>query len=225
MGRVEGYEYHDPYCSYEIWVDPPDLVPLAAGVGYVHDSIVDPYPGMFYPYTENIGSANLSDTTWSHWMERDEDGNVIWKQLIHQRINNYEGFTFIDTADVNYHPLPTDSVIGTCPQPHREFLAVLSLGGEEIDMTHYTPQQSLYSKIDYETVFGEERVTPIRTTYTYWAPLPNPLQFEYLSNNYRITDTLGQPLEELPEYGTGQADLRYGCLHRIYLLLDPQLWP
>ena len=39
IGRVEGYEYHDPYCSYEIWVDPPDLVPLAAGVGYVHDSI------------------------------------------------------------------------------------------------------------------------------------------------------------------------------------------
>ena len=201
IGRVEGYEYHDPYCSFEIWVDPPDLVPLAAGVGYAHDSLADPYPGMFYPYTENINSADLSDTTWSHWMERDDNGNVLWKQLIHQRINNYEGFTFIDTADVNYHPLPTDSVIGTCPQPHREFLAVLSLGGEEIDMTHYTPQQSLYSKIDYETVFGEERVTPIRTTYTYWAPLPNPLQFEYLSNNYRVTDTLGKPLQELPEYG------------------------
>lgn len=201
IGRVEGYEYHDPYCSYEIWVDPPDLVPLAAGVGYAHGTIEDPYPNMFYPYTENIGSANLADTTWSHWMDRDEDGNVIWKQLIHQRINNYEGFTFIDTADANYRPLPTDSVIGTCPQPHREFLAILSLGGEEIDMTHYTPQQSLYSKVNYETVFGEERVTPIRTTYTYWAPLPNPLQFEYLSNNYQITDTLGQPLEELPEYG------------------------
>lgn len=201
IGRVEGYEYHDPYCSYEIWVDPPDLVPLAAGVGYAHDSIDDPYTGMFYPYTEDIGSANLADTTWSHWMERDEEGNVIWKQLIHQRINNYEGFTFIDTADAHYRPLPTDSVIGTCPQPHREFLAVLSLGGEEIDMTHYAPQQSLYSKVNYETVFGEERVTPIRTTYTYWAPLPNPLQFEYLSNNYLVTDTLGQPLEELPEYG------------------------
>jgi hypothetical protein len=201
MGRVEGYEYHDPYSSYEIWVDPPDLVPLAAGVGYVHGSIPDPYPAMFYPYTQNIALADKNDTTWSHWMERDDDGNVIWKQLIHQKINNYEGFTFIDTADVNYHPLPTDSVIGTCPQPHREFLAVLSLGGEEIDMTHYAPQQSLYSKINYETVFGEDKVTPIRTTYTYWAPLPNPLQFEYLSNNYRITDTLDQPLDELPEYG------------------------
>jgi|WetSurSiteA1Bulk_404760.scaffolds.fasta_scaffold01078_4 hypothetical protein len=201
LGRVEGYEYHDPYSSYEIWVDPPDLVPLAAGVGYAHDSIADPYPGMFYPYTENINSADLSDTTWSHWMERDGNGKVIWKQLVHQRINNYEGFTFIDTSDVNYRPLPTDSIIGTCPQPHREFLAVLSLGGEEIDMTHYTPHQSLYSKIDYKTVFGEDRVTPIRTTYSYWAPLPNPLQFEYLSNNYQIMDTLGQPMQELPEYG------------------------
>ena len=206
IGRVEGYEYHDPYCSYEIWVDPPDLVPLAAGVGYAHDSIDNPYPGMFYPYTEDINSVDLGDTTWSHWMERDENEKVIWKQLVHQRINNYEGFTFIDTADVNYHPLPTDSIIGTCPQPHREFLAVLSLGGEEIDMTHYTPHQSLYSKIDYETVFGEDRVTPIRTTYSYWAPLPNPLQFEYLSNNYRIIDTLGQPLQELPEYGKARLE-------------------
>jgi hypothetical protein len=38
VGRMEGYEYYDPYCSYEIWVDPPDLVPLAAGVGHAHDS-------------------------------------------------------------------------------------------------------------------------------------------------------------------------------------------
>jgi hypothetical protein len=201
IGQVDGYGYHDPYGSYEIWVDPPDLVPLSAGVGYVHDSIPDPYPGMFYPYTQNMQSANLSDTTWSHWMERDGNGNVIWKQLVHQRIGNYEGFTFIDTTDANYQPLPTDSIIGTCPQPHREFIAVLSLGGEEIDMTRYTPHQSLYSKIDYSTVFGEDRVTPIRTTYTYWAPLPNPMQFEYLSNNYRIIDTLGLPMQELPEYG------------------------
>jgi hypothetical protein len=201
IGRVEGYEYHDPYCSYEIWVDPPDLVPLAAGVGYVHDSIPDPYPGMFYPYTPDIHSADLGNTSWDRWMEKDANDKVIWKQLVHQKINNYEGFTFIDTADVNYHPLPTDSVIGTCPQPHREFLAVLSLGGEEIDMTHYTPEQSLYSKINYSTVFGEDKITPIRTTYAYWAPLPNPMQFEYLSNNYKIIDSLGQEVQKLPEHG------------------------
>ncbi len=193
--HVAGYEYFDPYCSYEIWVDPPDLIPLSAGVADKHDSLdVADYPGMFYPY-----NADISDTTWTHWMERDDDGNVIWDQLIHQRINNYEGFTFVDTAD--YELKPTDSLIGTAPQPHREFLAVLSLGGEEIDMTNYTPTQSLYSKVNYETVFGEERVTPIRTTYTYWAPLPNPLQFEYLSNNYKIIDSTGSETQELPEYG------------------------
>jgi hypothetical protein len=198
IGRVEGYEYHDPYSSYEIWVDPPNLVNLSAGVGYVYDSS-DSFNGMFYPYTPDINTADKNDTTWSHWMERDASGKVIWKQLVLQKMYNYEGYTFIDTS--NYQLLPTDSVVGTCPQPHLEFIAVLSLGGEEIDMTHYTPEQSLYSKIDYSTVFGEERVTPIRTTYTYWAPLPNPLQFEYLSNNYQIFDTNGQAMQELPEYG------------------------
>ncbi|MBN1597426.1 MAG: T9SS type A sorting domain-containing protein [Bacteroidales bacterium] len=195
IGRVAGYEYYDPYCSYEIWVDPPDLIPLSAGVADAYDSLsVDSYPGMFYPY-----DADISDTTWSHWMERDDNGNVIWDQLIHQKISNYEGFTFVDTSE--YQMLPTDSLIGTAPQPHREFIAVLSLGGEEIDMRNYTPKQSLYSKVNYETVFGEEKVTPIRTTYTYWAPLPNPLQFEYLSNNYEIFDTAGETIQELPEYG------------------------
>jgi hypothetical protein len=195
IGHVAGYEYYDPYCSYEIWVDPPNLIPLSAGVADAYDSLdVENYPGMFYPY-----GAGISDTSWTHWMERDDDGNVIWDQLIHQRINNYEGFTFVDTS--TYEMLPTDSLIGTAPQPHREFLAVLSLGGEEIDMQNYTPTQSLYSKVNYETAFGEERVTPIRTTYTYWAPLPNPLQFEYLSNNYQIIDTTGNTVTELPEYG------------------------
>ncbi len=201
VGRMEGYEYYDPYCSYEIWVDPPDLVPLSAGVGHAHDSLTGSYPGMFYPYTEDIGAAELSDTAWTHWMERDSNGEIIWKQLVEQRINNYEGFAFIDTAAGNYQLLPTDSVLGTVPQPRREFIAVLSMGGEEIDMWNPVPTQSLYSKVDYKTVFNEERVTPIRTTYTYYAPLPNPLQFEYLSNNYTIYDTLGNVIRFLPEHG------------------------
>ncbi len=200
IGHVTGYEYYDPYCSFEIWVDPPDFIPFSAGVGYAHDSISEEYPGMFYPYTPNINDADIvNDTAWRNWMEHDEYGNVIWKQLIHQRINNYEGFTFVDTS--SYTLTPYDSLIGTAPQPRREFIAVLSLGGEEIDMRNYTPQNSLYSKVNYETVFGEEKVTPIRTTYSYWAPLPNPLQFEYLSNNYQITDTSGNIIQELPEYG------------------------
>lgn len=200
IGHVAGYEYYDPYCSFELWVDPPDFIPFSAGVGYAHDSIDDPYPGMFYPYTPNIGDADIvNDTAWRNWMERNDDGSVVWKQLIHQRINNYEGFTFVDTSE--YTLTPYDSLIGTAPQPRREFIAVLSLGGEEIDMRNYTPHNSLYSKVNYETVFGEEKVTPIRTTYSYWAPLPNPLQFEYLSNNYQITDTSGNVIQELPEYG------------------------
>ena len=198
IGQVAGYDYYDPYCSYEIWVDPPDLVPMSAGIAHAYDSLsVDSYPGMFYPY-----NAGVSDTTWKSWMEHDENGEVIWKQFIHQRINNYEGFTWVDTSE--YQMLPTDSLIGTAPQPHREFIAVLSLGGEEIDMRNYAPSQSLYSKVNYETVFGEQKVTPIRTTYTYYAPLPNPLQFEYLSNNYTAIGTNGETLTELPEYGQAQ---------------------
>jgi hypothetical protein len=201
VGRMEGYEYYDPYCSYEIWVDPPDLVPLAAGVGHAYDSLEGPYPGMFYPNTPDIGNADLNDTAWTHWMLRDGNGDIIWKQLVQQKINNYEGYAFIDTASSSYRPLPKDSVWGTVPQPCQEFIAVLSMGGEEIDMRNPTPTQSLYSKINYTTIFDEQRVTPIRTTYTYYAPLPNPLQFEYLSNNYTIYDTLGNIVKYLPEHG------------------------
>lgn len=201
VGTMNGYQYYDPYCSYEIWVDPPDLVPLSAGVGHVSGSMDVDYPGMFYPYTPDINSANLSDTTWTHWMMRDKNGDIIWKQLIWQKINNYEGYAFIDTSNSSYSPLPTDSILGTVPQPCMEFIAVLSLGGEEIDMRNPTPTQSLYSKINYKTIFDEDRVTPIRTTYTYYAPLPNPLQFEYLSNNYSIFDSTGNSIKYLPEWG------------------------
>lgn len=201
IGKISGYEYFDPYCSYEIWVDPPDLVPMSAGVGFAYHRC-NAVPGMFYPYSEDINNPNLADTSWKHWMERDANGNIIWKQLIYQKIHNYEGFTFIDTLNERYRLLGTDFCVGTVPQPHREFIAVLSLGGEEIDMTHPTPQQSLYSKVEYKTIFKESRTTPIRTTYTYYAPLPNPLQFEYLSNTFTITDTSGRDtLKYLPEWG------------------------
>jgi hypothetical protein len=204
IGEVKGYQYFDPYCSYELWIDPPDLVKMAAGVGYANDSVPGPIPGMFYPNSADIDNPNLADTSWSYWMEHDENGKVIWKQFIYQRIGNYEGYTFIDTVATGYRMLPTDSCAGTVPQPHNEFIAVVSLGGEEIDMYHPVPSQSMYSNIDYETVFNENRVTPIRTTYTYYAPLPNPLQFEYLSNNFLIQDTLGNRLDYLPSHGKAQ---------------------
>jgi len=207
IGEVDGYQYYDPYCSYEIWVDPPNLIDMAAGIGYAHGEMQEPLDNMFYPYAGDIENANLSDTSWKYWMMRDESGEVDWKQLIFQRINNYQGYTFIDTAAVNYRLKPTDRCPGNAPQPHNEFIAVLSLGGEEIDMYHPTPSSSRYSKIDYKTIFNEKRVTPIRTTYTYWAPLPNPLQFEYLSNNFIIKDPTGKKINYLPS--KGKADITF----------------
>lgn len=207
IGIVAGYQFYDPYCSYEIWVDPPDLVPMSAGVGHAYARLNDSIPGMFYPYSPSVSLANLADTTWTNWMERDSLGNVVWKQLIYQRINNYEGFTFIDTAAQHYVLLPTDSCVGTVPQPRREFIAVLSLGGEEIDMNSPVPVRSNYSNLEYKTIFNQNKKTPIRSTYTYYVPLPNPLQFEYLTNNFLITDTLGNTLQELPN--KGKANIAY----------------
>ncbi|ROL59707.1 hypothetical protein D9V86_10370, partial [Bacteroidetes/Chlorobi group bacterium ChocPot_Mid] len=207
IGKVAGYDYFDPYCSYEIWVDPPPLVELSAGVGKAFGKLDKDVSGMYYPYTPNLDDANLNDTTWSHWMERDKDGKVMWKQLIYQKIDNYEGYTFIDTAKTGYKLKPTDFCAGTVPQPHNEFIAVLSLGGEEIDMTHYRPSKSEYSNLEYKTIFGEKRSCPIRSTYTYYAPLPNPLQFEYLSNNFTITNSNGDTLKFLPK--TGKVNLTF----------------
>jgi len=201
INQVAGHQVFDPYCSYEIWVDPPDLVKMAAGVGHVYGSLTDSVPGMFYPYSPVLNNPNLTDTSWTYWMDRDSNGQIKWTQLIYQSINNYEGYTFIDTAAIHYHLLPTDSCAGTVPQPHNEFIAVLSMGGEEIDMQNPTPFRSNYSNIDYKTIFNEAKKTPIRTTYTYYAPLPNPLQFEYLTNNFIIKDSLNNTLQTLPSKG------------------------
>ena len=180
---------------------------MAAGIGHVQGTLTESVPGMFYPYSPNLSSPNLSDTSWTHWMDRDSTGHIKYVQLINQSINNYEGYTFIDTAAIHYHLLPTDTCVGTVPQPHNEFIAVLSMGGEEIDMNNPTPHRSNYSNIDYQTIFDEPKKTPIRTTYTYYAPLPNPMQFEYLTNTFIIKDTLGNTLQKLPE--KGKADLTF----------------
>jgi len=201
INQVAGHQVYDPYCYYEIWVDPPDLVKMAAGIGYVNGTLTDSVPGMFYPYSPDLNNPNLADTSWKHWMDRDPAGNIATTQLIYQSINNYEGYTFIDTAATHYHLLPTDSCVGTVPQPHNEFIAVLSLGGEEVDMYNPRPHRSNYSNIDYKTIFNEAKKTPIRTTYTYYAPLPNPLQFEYLTNNFIIKDSADNTLQKLPADG------------------------
>lgn len=202
IGKVAGYEYFDPYCYYEIWVDPPDLVKLAAGVAKAYGKLDEDIPGMFYPYTKDLAQADTNNPKWKYWMETDKFGNPIWKQFIHQKISNYEGFAFIDTTNENYKLKPTDHCLGTVPQPHREFIAVLSLGGSEIDMNSPVPKSSNYSNLIYKTIFNEKRTTPIRTTYTYWAPLPNPLQFEYLTNSFEILDTSGNiRYKTLPMFG------------------------
>jgi len=202
MEEIPGYMSYEPYCSFEMWVDPPDLVAMAQGLGYVYNQIPELMPGSFYPYSPDIENANLTDTSWTRWMERDANGDVYWKQFIRQTVDNYEGYTFIDTAAIHYQLKPTDICKGSAPWPHNEFIAVLSLGGEEIDMYSPKPENSLYSKVKYKTIFGEEKETPVRTTYTYYAPLPNPLQFEYLTNNYLITDIQsGDTLKFLPKRG------------------------
>jgi len=202
IGKIAGYEYFDPYCYYEIWVDPPDLVKLSAGVGKVFGKLDEDVPGMFYPYTPDLSKADKNDPHWKYWMETDKNGEPIWKQFIYQKIHNYEGFTYIDTLKSNYRLKPTDHCVGTVPQPHREFIAVLSLGGREIDMNSPTPSYSPYSNLIYKTIFNETRTSPVRTTYTYWAPLPNPLQFEYLTNNFEILDTNGTVrFSNLPMFG------------------------
>ncbi len=211
IGTVDGYDYFDPYCSYELWIDPPDLVNLAAGVGYVHDKIDTPVDGMFYPYTPNIENADINNESWQHWMDKDSDNEVIWKNFVKQKMNNYEGFTFIDLAAENYELKPSDTNVGLVPQPHREFIAVVSLGGPEIDMTTPSPTTSLYSHIFYNSIFNEPLQTPIRTTYTYYAPLPNPLQFEYLTNSYTIKEIeTGDTLSFLPSQG--KADITFDIL-------------
>ncbi|MGC8749078.1 MAG: hypothetical protein ACP5RR_09430 [Candidatus Kapaibacteriota bacterium] len=202
IGKIAGYEYFDPYCYYEIWLDPPDLVKLSAGVGKVYGTLDEDVPGMFYPYAKDIIKADKNDQRWKYWMETDKDGNPLWKQFIYQKIHNYEGFTFIDTMKENYRLKPTDHCVGTVPQPHREFIAVLSLGGRDIDMNSPVTTSSRYSNLTYKTIFNETRTTPIRTTYTYWAPLPNPLQFEYLTNSFEILDTGGTVrYKTLPMFG------------------------
>jgi hypothetical protein len=205
VGVVKGYDYFDPYCSLELWVDAPDMVAMAQGVGYAYGRN-DNKDG-FYPYKtlDQARTAHSNTDCWTNWMDKNNDGTVQWSKMYHQKMYNYQGYAFMDST--TYQLKPWDVFYGTVPHPHEEFIAVISMGGEEIDMYHPTPSQSLYSKINYKTIFNEKRVTPIRTTYSFYAPLPNPLQFEYLASNYSISDTLGNPLINLP--AKGKAKLRF----------------
>jgi hypothetical protein len=99
---------------------------------------------------------------------------------------------------------------GWVPKPRQEYIAVLNLGGREPTMTSPIPppEDTIYSKITYTTLWGNDKTVPMRTSYTYYTPLPNPLQFEYISSTFEIKDpSSGALLDYLP--ARGEADLTF----------------
>lgn len=203
VGQVGGHQWFDPYASWELWIDPPPLIDMA--IGAAHHLGLDP------------GDRPPSDTgyyypNWRWWMERDASDNVVFVRMIKMRHGSYEGFRFV--ADTSYRPAPGDTIEtdwGVIPYPRRAYIAVLNLGGHEPTMTSPfpPPEDTLYGKITYKTIWGQRRVVPIRVSYTYYAPLPNPLQFEYVNQVYKITDpSTGSELQALPSNGTAYIDFK-----------------
>gem|GEM_PF-712923 len=195
-----GYGWYDPYASWELWIDPPPLLGMAIGAAEAAGSLIvdlDTMSDIPEPYNyEN----------WEHWMETDSAGEIVWKRLVFVHFGSYEGFVFLNDGETVPDPNAID--IGHVPWPRREYIAVLNLGGDEPTMTDPTCDSSRYSYVEYKTIWGKEKKTPIRVSYTYYAPLPNPLQFEYISCTYEITDPpSGEQMQYLPKYG--EADLTF----------------
>ncbi|RKZ30400.1 hypothetical protein DRQ36_05650, partial [bacterium] len=195
-----GYGWFDPYASWELWIDPPPLVGMALGAAEALDSIdldtLPPLPDEPYYY------AN-----WEHWMEHDTmTDEIIWKRLVYVHFGAYEGFVFLDDGETVPDTAAID--VGHVPWPRREYIAVLNLGGHEPTMTEPMCDSSNYSWVEYQTIWGKPKKTPIRVSYTYYTPLPNPLQFEYISCTYKITDpSSAAEMQYLPK--NGEADLTF----------------
>ncbi|MFP4460348.1 MAG: CARDB domain-containing protein, partial [Candidatus Zixiibacteriota bacterium] len=196
IDEVPGYDFFDPYVSWEIWLDPPPLVDMAIGAS-IHEGmgyLGDPGDGYYYD-------------GWANWMEKSESGEVIIKKLIRKTIDSYTGYAFVDSS---YEIGPGDTDYGYVPKPRQEYIAVLNLGGREPTMTSPIPpeEDTLYGKISYETLWGNHKTFPIRTSYTYYTPLPNPLQFEYITCAFQIKDPeTGEQLDYLPAYD--EADIEF----------------
>ncbi len=197
IDQVPGYQFFDPYVSWELWIDPPPLVDMAIGAS-IHEGLGytgDPEDGYYY-------------AGWENWMEKDEEtGEVVMRRLVLKTIDSYTGYIF---ADAEYELGPGDTDMGWVPKPRQEYIAVLNLGGREPTMTSPTapPEDTLYGKITYETLWGEHKTFPMRTSYTYYTPLPNPLQFEYISATFEIKDPeSGERLDYLPAYD--DAEITY----------------
>ncbi|RKZ32399.1 hypothetical protein DRQ33_05975, partial [bacterium] len=204
IDEVGGYHWYDPYASWELWIDPPPLMDMAVGAAE--------YLGL------DRGERDPADTgfyydNWEWWMERDTStGEPILVRLIKINWGSYEGFRF--ERDTSYHPAPDDPIetdLGIIPYPRREYIVVLNLGGHEPTMDSPFPpkEDTIYSKISYETIWGKHKTTPIRVSYTYYTPLPNPLQFEYVNQVYKITDPAsGEQLQYLPSNGDAYIDFK-----------------
>jgi hypothetical protein len=196
-----GYGWFDPYASWEIWIDPPPLVGMALGAAEAAGSLyvdIDTIP--------EVGDEPYYYENWQHWMETDTTtGEIVWKRLVYVHFGAYEGFVFLDDGETV--PDPHAIEVGRVPWPRREYIAVLNLGGTEPTMTEPQCDSSNYSWIEYTTIWGKEKKTPIRVSYTYYAPLPNPLQFEYINCTYKITDpTSGAQMQYLPKYGEANIE-------------------
>ncbi|MCD6531459.1 T9SS type A sorting domain-containing protein, partial [bacterium] len=195
--------WYDPYVSWELWIDPPSLMDMAKGaaehLGLDRGDRDPADTGFYYEH-------------WEWWMEHDSAGNVVYVRLIGMNWGSYEGFRF--EPDTSYHPAPDDPVetdLGVIPYPRREYIAVLNLGGHEPTMTSPFPPDAdtIYAKISYETIWGRHKTTPIRVSYTYYTPLPNPLQFEYVNQVYKIVDPAsGEELPFLPSQGDAYIDFK-----------------
>ncbi|MDZ7261688.1 MAG: hypothetical protein ONB05_06250, partial [candidate division KSB1 bacterium] len=197
-GTIPGYQFYDPFCYWEIWIDPPDEIQMAIGAAK-RDTITFAVTDSIY----NLESFYYEH--WERWMEHDEQGNVVQTRLVKRRRQDYEGFALVDSS---YVLKPDDVDYGWIPKPIRSSVFFLALGGRGPSMTNPLTEYSELSTITYQTIWGRQKETPLRCAYTYYAPLPNPLQFEYISKTFHITDPeTGARLYELPAHRT--ADLTF----------------
>ncbi len=202
IGIVGGYEWHDPYASWELWIDPPPLLDMAFGaaehLGLPRGERPDSVRGFFYD-------------NWEWWMEHDSSGNVVYVRFIKMSMGSYEGFRFDPDTST---PTDLDSFEqdwGVIPYPRSEYIVVMNLGGREPTMTSPFPpeEDTLYGKVTYTTIWGKYKTTPIRVSYTYFTPLPNPLQFEYVCQSYEIIDpATGSRLDFLPSGDDAYIDFK-----------------
>lgn len=197
-GTVPGYQFYDPFCYSELWIDPPNEVKMAIGAAKndtTRFAVTDSIRGLESFYYPN----------WERWMEHDSLGNLQMAHLIKRHHQDYEGFALLDSS---YTLKPDDIDYGWIPKPIRSSVFFLSFGGRGPSMTDPLTNDSDFSIVTYETIWGRQKEVPLRSAYTYYAPLPNPLQFEYIAKSCQITDPrTGKVIQELPAHR--QADLTF----------------